>query len=129
MEYKIISADSKMGQIQVSYIKDGKNLGVYAIDVPIENGMYITGDALEKEILHRAPLWVSDRLQATNTATGFDQIEALVQGDVSHNVPTEEQLTNQKMWEDTYFEQQVAQVLVKFGVLSKDPTIIPVVKL
>ena len=36
---------------------------------------------------------------------------------------------NAEMWEQIYFEKRVASALVKLGVLSEDPTIIPVVNL
>lgn len=124
MDYKIISADSSIGQIQVLYTQDGKNLGVYAIDVPIENGAFITGETLDIEIKHRAPTWVTERNNALITATGFNEIEALVQQNQENETKTEEQIQEEntrKMWVKTHFEYDVAEALVKFGLLKTNP--------
>lgn len=125
MDYKIIRATAQIGQIEVAYLADGKVVGVYAIDVPVIDGAFLTGDALEAEIQHRAPTWATTREQEVRAATGFEQIEALVEP-----LPTpaidEETEANNRMWEQTQFEQRVAAVLVKFGVLQSDPTTIPV---
>lgn len=129
MDYTIISCDPTTGQIEVAY-KDtaGVTVGVYAIDVPIVDNAYITGSALDIEIKHRAPTWLLERQEAVKIASNFHEIEALV-------VPKPRQgsdddaLVNAEMFAKVHFEQQVAEVLVKFGVLSTDPTTIPVERL
>jgi hypothetical protein len=78
MEYKIVSANAEIGQIQVAYSEDGVALASYAIDVPIIAGAYATGDVLEAEILARAPTWLVNRRAAAQTASGFEDILALV---------------------------------------------------
>lgn len=78
MEYKIVSANAKIGQIQVAYSENGVALASYAIDVPIVAGAYVTGDALEAEILARAPTWLVNRMAAAQTASGFEDILARV---------------------------------------------------
>jgi len=123
MDYQIISANAEAGQIEVLYKHAGRDLAVYAIDVPIVEGSYLTGDALVNEILHRAPTWLVERETAKKTAAGFSAIEALV---VPLPVPP---VTHDEMWADVMFEKQVAKALLKFGILQSDPTAIEVTQL
>jgi hypothetical protein len=83
MEYKIISASSQIGQINVEFSDGGKVLGVYAVDVPIVNGEYITGPALDAEIMQRAPTWLVQRQSETQAASNFSAIAALAVGQAS----------------------------------------------
>jgi hypothetical protein len=79
MDYRIVAADAATGQIQVTYMSLNIDIATYAIDVPIVNGAYITGEALEAEIQNRAPIWLMQRKADTTTARDFDIIQALVQ--------------------------------------------------
>lgn len=126
MDYKIIRANASIGQIEVEYSQAGKVCGVYAIDVPIVDGAFLTGEELDASIRLQAPTWVIQREQELATATGFEQIEALVE------TPTQEQIEfqeNSAMWAQVAFEQQVAKALVKFGLLESDPTQVEVSQL
>jgi hypothetical protein len=41
--------------------------------------------------------------------------------------PEQQQLKeNQRMWVELEFERKIAKLLLKFGVLTSDPTVIPV---
>lgn len=82
MDYRITAADAALGQIEVTYLKDGVSVAVYTIDVPIVSGQYITGNALDVEIVRRAPVWLMERKQAVSTAANFANIQALVQAPV-----------------------------------------------
>jgi hypothetical protein len=128
MDYQIIRATPEIGQIEVLYKEGEKPMGVYAIDVPVVDGAFLTGDALHEEIMHRAPTWATQREQEVATATGFDQITALVQ-ELPVEEPTTEQQANAAMWEQVQFEKRTAKALVKFGVLETDPTEIGVTQL
>jgi hypothetical protein len=123
MDYQIIRATPEIGQIEVLYKEGDKSVAAYAIDVPVVDGAFLTGDALHNEIMHRAPTWVSQREQEVATATGFDQISALVQPLPVEEAPSEQQ-ANAAMWAQQEYEQKLAAALVKFGVLSENPTII-----
>ena len=79
MDYRIIAADATIGQIQVMYSNAGEDIAAYAIDVPVINGAFLTGDALAEEIQRRAPVWLLERKAEVSTATGFSEIQALVQ--------------------------------------------------
>ena len=79
MDYRIIAADATIGQIQVTYSNAGTDIATYAIDVPVVDGAFLTGNALAEEIQRRAPIWLLERKAEVAIATGFDQINALVQ--------------------------------------------------
>ena len=128
MDYKIIHADPAIGQIQVMYSKDGQDVGVFAIDVPIIDGAYLVGDALDVEIKSRAPVWVATRKAETQVASNFDQIEALVQPPEVLHV-TAEELNRRDMLEQMAFEKRLGPTLVKWGLLSQDPAVIEVTSL
>lgn len=132
MNYKIVGATASLGQIEVAYFEGEKQYGVYAIDVPVVEGAFLTGDALHAEIMHRAPTWAPERERSVAAAVGFDKIQSLVQafepnGSVAP-LSLEEQ-ANRAMWEEAEFEQRVAKVLTKLKVLSENPTEIKVAKL
>jgi hypothetical protein len=128
MDYRITRAISEIGQIEVTYTHEGKDVATYAIDVPVVNGAFITSTALDAEIRHRAPTWLIDREQQIKTATGFNDIVALVQENPAPPVNVEAQ-ANAEMWAQVEFEKKVAKALVKFGVLQSDPTAIEVTQL
>jgi len=79
MEYRIIAADATHGQIQVTYSENGSDIATYPIDVPIEDGKYITGDKLDAEIQSRAPIWLMQRRALASAAEDFHHIVAMVQ--------------------------------------------------
>jgi hypothetical protein len=79
MDYRIIAAYAATGQIQVTYSTEGEDIATYAIDVPIVDGAFLTGDALAAEIQLRAPVWLLERKAEVSTAIGFDEINALVE--------------------------------------------------
>lgn len=83
MDYRIISADATIGQIKVTYSNNGEDIATYTIDVPVVDGAFLTGDALAEEIQRRAPVWLLERKTEVAMATGFDQINALVQAPVT----------------------------------------------
>ena len=78
MDYRIIAADATIGQIQVTYSNAGEDIATYAIDVPVVDGAFLTGDALAEEIQRRAPVWLLERKAEVATAAGWDAIQALV---------------------------------------------------
>lgn len=130
MDYRITRAISELGQIEVTYTHEGKDVATYAIDVPVVDGAFLTGEALDAEIRHRAPTWLVEREQAVATASGFDQIAALVAPPPTPDPAADAQAaSNAQMWAQVQFEKQVAKALVKFGVLQSDPTEIGVTQL
>lgn len=135
MDYRIISADATIGQIQITYVKDGVDIATYAYDVPIENGAFITGERLDAEIRKNAPTWVTERSEQVKNAINFDLIQDLVQAPRKVETPadlsdlTPEQRANQLMWDDFGFEQRVCNVLTKYNLMASNPTYIDVTKL
>ena len=130
MEYKIISAVESTGQIEVAYLHDNTVVGVFAIDIPIIDGRYLSPSELAVEIQHRAPTFIPERKIEVSNATGFAEIAALVEPIQTAMTEAQKQQTdNAVMWAQIEFEKQIAVVLVKFGVLNTDPTTIAIGKL
>ena len=71
MEYKIIAFDETIGQITVEY---GEGI-VFALDLPIENGAYPVGEALDALIKQFLPTWVVERKQSI--ASGIRNIDGI----------------------------------------------------
>lgn len=124
MDYQIIHANSETGQIEVLYKQNGNPVATFAIDVPIVNGVFLSGDALDCEIKQRAPIWIIQRKQELASAKGFNSIAALVEPLPETPIDTQES-ANSEMWAQVEFEKKLAKALVKFGVLQSDPTTIP----
>lgn len=75
MNYQIKSFDSSFGSIVVEF--EGNLL--YNIDIPIENGQYITGDALNSYISGFYPQLIIDRKnQIAQGISNEDAIRSLV---------------------------------------------------
>ena len=71
MEYQIIAFDEAVGQIVVEY-----NEGMtFALDLPIEDGAYPEGEALDVLIRQFLPVWVVERKQAI--ASGVSNAESI----------------------------------------------------
>jgi hypothetical protein len=78
MEYKIIDANAAEGTITVRYLYKDFNVATFVIDVPIVDGKYITGQALEDLIQSRAPLELLQRRIDIENAANFVEIESKV---------------------------------------------------
>lgn len=76
MQYIIRSFDAQSGQITVEY--DGK--WTYAIDLPIEDNQFPTGEKLESIISGMYPAWLVERqTQLAANPANAEIIQALVQ--------------------------------------------------
>lgn len=128
MEYKIIGFSKDTGSL---VIKFDPNMAPISVDVPLdEQGSYIVGEALDTYIKGFLPVWHLERIaKIKNGVPNEGQLESLIEEDTfpaPASTISEEEIANQKMWEQLEFERRVAKALVKFGVLAEDPTIIPV---
>jgi len=122
MDYRITRAISETGQIEVTYTHAGRDVATYAIDVPVVDGAFVTGDALTAEINLRAPTWLIEREESVKAASNFGEIAALVAPQEAPAPADPQALANAQMWEQLQFERRVAKALVKFGLLQSDPT-------
>ena len=84
MQYIITNADEMRGQITVKFTRNGDTLGLMALDVPIVDGKFITGDVLKNHILTYAPTHIVQRQDSIKAASNFEEIKSLV---VSENYP------------------------------------------
>lgn len=128
--YKVVSFNKANGQLMVEVAKE---LPPIPIDVPIVDGLYITGAELDAHIRGFIPVdFINRQLQINNGVANADVLLSLVQTVEVVEVPTikpQAQIqaeANEAMWRQLKFEQDVAKVLVKFGLLQSDPTTIPV---
>jgi hypothetical protein len=81
--YKLIKFDEKAGQLYVLFTATG---GTITIDLPVENGLYIIGDALDSYIKGFIPDWVLQRKQLIDSGIpNSDAIASLIY------TPTEEE--------------------------------------
>jgi len=87
MEYKIINASPSEGTITVRYLYKDFNVITLTIDVPIVDGKYITGQALEDLIQSRAPLELLQRRIDIENAANFVEIESKVDKDILPPTP------------------------------------------
>lgn len=119
--YKVIAFDKGIGNITVSYDDD---FAPVSIDVPIgDDGLYLTGQALDDYIKGFIPTWHLERI--AKIAAGIPnsaEIEALVEVPPAPTPAEEEAAANAAMWAELQREKEIARALVKFGVLEKDPT-------
>lgn len=128
--YKVLDFNEARGQLTIQVAEE---LAPIAIDVPLKDGLYIVGEELDAYIKGFIPVEFIDRqLQINSGVANSLELKALVPTTENVVVPTlstQEQIqaeANMEMWKSLHFEQDVAKVLVKFGVLTEDPTTIPV---
>lgn len=121
--YKVLNFDEGAGQLIIEF---AENMAPLAIDVPIKDGLYITGEELDTYIKGFIPTWHLERqAQIQAGVANADQLKALAPVEATQQSNTTEP-ENLQMWADLQFEKSIAKALVKFGVLESDPTVIPV---
>jgi hypothetical protein len=131
--YKVLSFNENTGQLIIEF---AQGLAPLSVDVPIENGLYITGEELDTYVKGFIPTWHLERQSQINSGVAnANTLKALVEQTAAVEVPTtltpeqQQAEANAKMWAELEFEKSVAKALVKFGVLEADPTVIPVQQL
>jgi hypothetical protein len=126
--YKILSFDKNSGSLTVKF---AENMAPFNIDVPLDaNNLFITGEELEQYIQGFIPTWHLERLEKLkNGIANVSEIESLVSTEevALPSIPemSDEEKANLKMWKQLEEEKTIARALVKFGVLTEDPTVIP----
>jgi hypothetical protein len=131
MDYKIVNFIADEGKIEIIY---SEQFAPLAIDVPLnDDGLFITGQELDTYIQGFIPTWHLERIAKLNAGIpNAAELMALVEAapaitDSPENLlMLEEANRNSEMWAQQQFESQIAKALIKFGVLSEDPTVIPV---
>ena len=128
--YKIIHFDKTIGSIVVEFSKE---LAPVAIDIPINDaGNYITGEELDQYVQGFIPTWFLDRkAKIANGIPNESVIESLVQ---PNEIPAEtletQEISNEIMSFENYeAEKLIAKTLLKWGILTEDPTIIETTRL
>jgi hypothetical protein len=124
--YKVIDFNEATGQIFIDF---AEGMTPLIVDVPIKDGLYITGAELDQYIKGFIPTWHLERhAQITAGVANVQELKNLVVQTVDTELPAfvQQSVENAAMLAEEQFEQHVAKVLVKFGVLESDPTAIPV---
>ena len=89
MEFRVLSFDTKTGSLLVNFFTDVYPDGLtYNVDVPVENGAYLSGEALRSHIMSFAPYGQIERLVALR-----DNPPALPDIAIDGNVPVVGQTT------------------------------------
>jgi DNA polymerase III sliding clamp (beta) subunit (PCNA family) len=131
MDYKIISFDEASGSVVIRYREDASPISV---NLPLdENGLYVTGEALDQYIRGFIPVEYFQRIDTIKAGVqNADAIKALVQPEPVQEITQETVITSAEEkavaegWEKYEFEKQVGAALVKFGLVSSNPAQIPV---
>ena len=128
--YKVLEFNKNSGQLIIEFAVGVTPL---AVDVPIKNGLFITGAELDEYVQGFIPTWHLERQVQLNAGIpNASALEQLVETQSEVELPTvltpeqEQAIENEAMWAQVEFERKVAAVLIKFGVLTSDPTNIPV---
>ncbi len=122
--YKVLSFNENEGQLIIEFAEGYAPL---SIDIPIENGLYITGETLDNYIKGFIPTWHLERQEQIKAGIpNADELKSLVENEpIQIQELTENEQKNLEMWSELQFEKNIAKVLVKFGVIESDPTTIP----
>lgn len=127
--YKVVNFDENTGQLVIDF---ALGMAPITVDVPIKDGLYITGEELDAYVQGFIPTWHIERqTQISQGIANTNALKALVEQTADTEIPAispnlAEEQANLKMWADLQFEKDVAKTLVKFGLLESDPTAIPV---
>lgn len=127
--YEIVKVDEAARCMEVVYSAEGYQTMHIGARLPFE------GEALEDVIKAFSPvsLWSELSKSVSTPVVGqsgsITEIGATEQSDAPQTEAEMQELRNAQMWAQLGFEQQVASALVKFGVLSENPTSIPVAEL
>lgn len=129
-EYTITGFDELTGQLYISVVSGNDSIK-FVVDVPLnENNLYISGDELDSYIKGFIPTdFLSRKEVISGGIANSEDIKALVSTDIPQQNTTTPAPANTDMWAKVRFERDVAEALVKFGVLAENPTAIPVEQL
>jgi hypothetical protein len=123
MTYRIVKFEETTGVLVVQF---HESIPPFGIDLPLnEQGLYITGQELEQYIEGFAPRDFIDRKNKINQGiANASDIQALVDNTNNEETITltEEEREAQKQYEQLQFDKRIAQTLIRFGVLTTDPT-------
>lgn len=78
MDYTVTAFNPANGQAQVAFSQAGAHIATFAVDIPIVNGAYLTGAALDAEIRLREPTYLVTRAAQIAGAGNASAIEGMV---------------------------------------------------
>lgn len=78
MEYRIIDFNETLGSATVLYTHEGRDIGAFGIEIPIVEGAFITGTALEEFLMSHAPTWILEKENSLKTVSNAEEIKQLI---------------------------------------------------
>lgn len=122
--YKVTKFNKISGSLTVVF---DEKMAPLNIDIPLnDDGNYIMGDELDLYIKGFIPTWHLERINKISAGIPNESdIEALVEqsteASLEEPLPTDAP-TIADEWQQQEVEKQIAKTLIKFGVLTEDPT-------
>ena len=123
MQYKILSFDESLGQVVVEYSDAAGPVARYAMDLPIVNGQFISGQELDDELNRRAPTYIAERRDQLAVVSNAADIAALVTATPAEVItPTLETVKAAKLLQIAAwrYEQEVSGVEVNGSIIPTD---------
>lgn len=120
-KYEVVLVNQDAKVMEVVYTAEGYPEQRVGARLPFE------GESLDDVIKSFAPigLWTEVQIPVVAPAVGTSgEFEHLTADEIVETPEQIQERANREMWAQTAFEQQVAKALVKFGVLTSDPTAI-----
>ena len=125
--YKIIGFDKTTGSISIEF---DPQMVPTAVDLPIkEDGTYPVGEELDAYVQGFIPTWFLERKQRIAAGIANEaEITALVQEpipapvDEAESVDIQAAQTAGRVFAEYETEKAIAKALLKWGILTQDPT-------
>jgi hypothetical protein len=123
--YKVIDFKQNSGQLIIEF---AEGMAPLAIDIPIRDGLFITGEELNTYIQGFIPTWHIERVAQLNAGVAnASELQSLVVETAAVEIPNmteelEQLRANAEAVAETNFQQRVAKALINLGVLDSDPT-------
>lgn len=123
MQYKITSFNEAVGQIVVEYSDNGTHIATFAMDLPIVDGQFISGQDLADELNRRSPTYIAERRTQLATVSNAADIASLVTAtDTTVVTPTLESVKAAKLAQiaDWRYRQEVSGIDVNGMLVLTD---------
>lgn len=116
-EYKIISFNEVTGQIIVDY---ADNMAPIVIDVPIVNGLFLSGDELNTYITGFIPTeFIERQNQLKQGISNSDEIKSLVAEQVNNNNQSGDNADELRIQFEQQLKEKIEDVLIQHGLITE----------
>ena len=116
-EYKIISFNEATGQIIVDY---AINMSPLVIDVPIVNGLFLSGDDLNTYIAGFIPTeFIERQNQLKNGIANSDEIKGLVTEQVNNDNQVVDNADDLRIQFEQQLKEKIEDVLIQYSLITE----------